>query len=350
MLGAAVVADLVRIGGGIPMAGYLNVLTVWLLVYQLGYFEAEARISRPIAAALAVGGLAATSLLVGLGPYPARMVGVAGDQIANMHPPTLALTGLALGWVGVMVLLRPWVEPWLAGDRVWHAVVWLNLSIMTLYLWHQVALIGTARVVLSLGWPHPSAGSPGWWLAHVGLVVVAALCLAMLVMVFGRFERVPAPAPAPPGRVTAAAAVVVTVLVALGLLALAGTRVTEPWVAVDVLAGLVAGPMVGVAAVAAGGWAARANRRGRTVSGLAAAALVLAATAAAYRSGLGPLATSGEVAASAGGAGSRRAGRGGVGCGGQVGGVRSARSRSASPLAEQACWWSLTRPMACMKA
>ena len=292
----ACAADVGRIGLGWEWAGYLNVLTVWVLVYQLGFLEADGRISRPGAAVLAVGGLAATSLLVWLGPYPARMVGVAGDRIANMHPPTVALTALALAEVGAMVWARRWVEPVLQRERVWHAVVWVNLSIMTLYLWHQVALVGAARVALASGWPHPPVGTPAWWAARFGLVICAAVVLGLVVLAVGRFERVTPPPPTAGGWPAALTTAASVGLIGLGLLALAGTRVTEPWAVVDVLAGLVAGPVVGVAAVASGAWVARSNRLGRPGLGLAGAALCLAALAVGYRAGLGPLPRSADAA------------------------------------------------------
>lgn len=297
LVGLAIVSDLMRIGVGLEWAGYVNVLTVWLLVYQLGYFEAEGRLTRRVGAWLAAGGLLATALLTGLGPYPARMVGVPGDQIANMHPPTLAVLGLALAEVGVMVVLRPLVEPWLRRPRVWAGTVWLNLSIMTLYLWHQVALVGAARLLLPLGWPHPVAGSWGWWATHLGLLLTAAMVMAGLIAVFGRFERVRTPTPTPAGLATAASTVVTVVLVGLGLLALAGTRITEPWAVRDVLGGLVAGPLVGVAAVAAAGWNARATRMGRPVHGLLGAGAVLLVAAATNAVGAGPLRESPGAAA-----------------------------------------------------
>ena len=293
----ALAADVARIAFGWEWAGYLNVLTVWVLVYQLGFLEADGRISRRGGAVLCVGGLAATSLLVGLGPYPARMVGVAGDRIANMHPPTLALTALALAEVGAMVWARRWVEPVLQRERVWHAVIWVNLSIMTLYLWHQVALVGTARVVLAAGWPHPLVGSGPWWAARLGLVACAAGVLALVVLAVGRFERVTPPPPTAGGWPAALTTSGSVGLVALGLLALAGTRVTEPWVVTDVLGGLVAGPVVGVTAVASGAWVARSNRLGRPALGLVGAAALLAVVAAGYRSGVGPLPLSQEAAA-----------------------------------------------------
>ena len=99
--------DLLRFRFGLELVGLGNVVVVWVLIHQLGYFDAEGRISRRMATALLVGGLLGLSMLVAFGPYPARMVGVPGDDWSNAHPPNLAMLALGLAQIGAVELLRP---------------------------------------------------------------------------------------------------------------------------------------------------------------------------------------------------------------------------------------------------
>jgi hypothetical protein len=236
--------DLGRFGWGVSAAGYANVLLVWVLMHQLGYLHGEGRISRPAATAMAVGGLAATAALVGLGPYTASMVGVTGGPVGNMHPPTLAVTALGIAQIGLALLVRPLLDRWLARPRVWAAVIAVNLAVVSIYLWHQAALTLAARLVLPLGYPDPTPGTVAWWLARLAWLVLPGMVLAAIIAVVGRAERVRPPAPIRPGARTAAAAVVGVVLVGIAFLELAGSS------AVDLLAqGQSLGPFTASAVV-----------------------------------------------------------------------------------------------------
>lgn len=240
--------DLGRIVLDVPVMGYANVLTVWLLMHQLGYFYAEGALTRPWL--MAVGGWAATAALVSLPAYPATMVGVPGGEAGNMHPPTLAMTTLGFAMIGTALVLRARLTPWLHRPHVWRAVVMVNLFMITLYLWHQPALALAARIALPLGYPHPDAGSIAWWLAHILWLVLPAAVLAVIVALVGRAEQVRPPDPAPPGSMTARAAAVAVCLLGLGLLALAGSSATEPFARGQSLGPVVPSPLIGLAAVA----------------------------------------------------------------------------------------------------
>jgi fucose 4-O-acetylase-like acetyltransferase len=218
-----VVGDIGRFALGISLAGYLNVLWVWLFLHQLGYFYVDGRLTRPVAATMAVLGLAATAVLVATPPYPGTMVGVPGVTAGNMHPPTVAVTTLGIGQIGVCMLLRRPLAALLQRPRIWTAVVAVNLTILSIYLWHQVALTMAARLVLPLGYPDPTPGSPAWWVAHLLWLVAPGLVLAAIVAVVGRAEQVPAPRPIRSGTVTAAAASMGVVLAGAGFIDLAGS-------------------------------------------------------------------------------------------------------------------------------
>jgi hypothetical protein len=243
--------DVGRFGLAVDGFGYLNVLFVWLLMHQLGYLLVDGRLTRPVAAGMTLAGLGVAALLVVAGPYTASMVGVPDGPVGNMHPPTLAITALGIAQIGIAVLLREPLTRWLARPRVWAAVVVVNLSVVSIYLWHQAALTIAARLVLPMGYPDPPPGTPAWWAARLLWLVLPGVVLAGIVALVGRAERVAAPSRVRPGRVTAAAAVAGVVLVCVGFLGLAGSSATEPFAPGQSLGPFTASPVLGLSAIAA---------------------------------------------------------------------------------------------------
>lgn len=261
LVALAVAIDAVRFGLGVESVGLVNVLVVWVLVHQFGYLDADGRFRAPVAAGFAIVGFGMLSLLVALGPYPARMVGAPGDSWSNIHPPNLALLALAIGQIGVVELLRPALARLLLRPRPWLVVVMVNTAVMSLYLWHQVAHMVAAALLLPLGWPVPAAGSAGWWAATIGMVLASATVLAAIVAVVRPAEHRPAPRPMPPQRWRSAAAAVAVSAAALGLLALAGTTVTRLAEWTPVLGPLHASPLLGLVLVVAAAGTLAALRR-----------------------------------------------------------------------------------------
>jgi fucose 4-O-acetylase-like acetyltransferase len=187
-----VTVDLIRFMGGVGWVGLLNLVFVWTLVHQLGYFYADgtfARFPRWIFAAAAVVGLAGMIALTGLEVYPGSMVGRPSDEVSNMAPPNLAMAAHAMWQIGLVMALRSAMNRWLARPRPWKAVVLVNSSIMTLFLWHLSALIITAAILLPLGFPQPVPGTGLWWATRPLWVGALVTVLALLVWLFGRIER-----------------------------------------------------------------------------------------------------------------------------------------------------------------
>jgi hypothetical protein len=190
--GAAAV-DVLRFGAGVPYVEFLNFALVWLAVHQLGFLRADGLIRRP--ALLAAAGLAGAGLLVAVGPYPLSMVGMPGEKVSNMAPPTLALLCHGLWLVGAVELLKGPGARFTARARVWRAVVAANGIAMTAFLWHLTAMLGVYGALLALGVRLPEPSTAAWW-AQVPLRLAAAAALtALLVALFRRVER---PAPAVP--------------------------------------------------------------------------------------------------------------------------------------------------------
>jgi hypothetical protein len=228
---AAVVVDVVAIGVGWRVVGVLNFAFVWLFAQQLGFFYADgslARWSRRVPVALAAGGVASLVALTTWGPYPSSMVGMPGEKVSNMAPPTLCILALTCWLVGLVMAVRGPVSRWLESVRVWRSVIAANSVIMTVYLWHLTALLIAVGVLLPLGFPQPAPATAAWWaLRPVWFVIVGSL-LAVLIAIFGRFERptekaAPAGPPALPLRVRRTLAIAGVALIIAGTLGFAVT-------------------------------------------------------------------------------------------------------------------------------
>lgn len=157
--------------------------------------------------------------LVALGPYPLSMVGMPGEKISNMAPPTLALLGHGLWLVGAVELLRAPGSRLVAVPRVWRAVVAANGVAMTAFLWHLTAMLGVYGAMLALGLPLPEPATGAWWAQAPVRMTVAAAVTAVLVAAFRTFER---PARVAPSRGSGGAGAVAAIGVTLALLGVLG--------------------------------------------------------------------------------------------------------------------------------
>ncbi|MGW6456701.1 acyltransferase family protein [Streptomyces sp. NPDC055078] len=211
----AVAVDVARFAFGVPYVEFLNFGFVWLAVHQLGFLRADGRLALP--AALAGVGLAGAAALVAYGPYPLSMVGMPGEKVSNMAPPTLALLCHGLWLVGAVELLRGPGTRFVRRAGVWRAVVAANGIAMTAFLWHLTAMLGVYGALLTLGVPLPEPASAAWWAQTPVRIAVAAVLTAGLVAAFRRFER-PAPAAGHGGSgPTAALGITLCLLGVLGL-------------------------------------------------------------------------------------------------------------------------------------
>ncbi|MFJ8298987.1 acyltransferase [Streptomyces sp. NPDC094447] len=219
LAGGAVAVDVLRFAADVPFVEFLNFAFVWLAVHQLGFLRADGMIRRP--ALLAGAGLLGATALVALGPYPLSMVGMPGEKVSNMAPPTLALLCHGLWVVGAVELLRVPGTRLVARAGVWRTVVAANGVAMTAFLWHLTAMLGVYGVLLGLDRELPAPATGAWWTQVPLRLLAAALLTALLVAAFRRFE---APAPAAPstGRGGPVAAVGIT-LALLGVLGLSLT-------------------------------------------------------------------------------------------------------------------------------
>jgi fucose 4-O-acetylase-like acetyltransferase len=192
LIALAMVVDLARFGVGADAIGYFNVLFVWLLAQQLGFFYADgslARLRPSRLLAIAGGALASLAALVMFGPYPLSMVGLPGDRISNMSPPTLCLAALTVFQVAVAMLLRPAMQQQLARHRLWTAVVAGNGVIMTIYLWHLTAALLALAALHWTGILQATPATAQWWATRPVWIACALAPLGAAVAGLGRFER-----------------------------------------------------------------------------------------------------------------------------------------------------------------
>jgi fucose 4-O-acetylase-like acetyltransferase len=192
---AAVLAglmDLLSLGFGFLVAGYLNYVFVWGTVHGLGYAWADSRlggVTRRLM--LSAAGLVTTAALVIVGPYPVAMVGLDTQGVTNSQPPKVTLIALALFQTGLFLAVEGPLRRWLARDRVWAPIVMLNGRIMTIYLWHMTAMLLVIGGLLLAG----GAGlglevdSAIWWLTRPLWLAVLAAITWPFILGLGRFER-----------------------------------------------------------------------------------------------------------------------------------------------------------------
>lgn len=186
--------DLFRFGFGAPDSlGWLNLAAGWLVPYTLGAAWTRGELEhRRSGRLLLVAGTAATAALVAFAGYPASMVGVPGAEVSNLNPPTLAAVTFGVAQCGLALLLRERLRGAMRRPVAWAAVALVNLSAMTLFLWHQTALMATTAAALPAGrlpGLHTVPDGLGWVAARLVWLPVFVLALAVCVSAFRTWER-----------------------------------------------------------------------------------------------------------------------------------------------------------------
>ncbi|WP_447038353.1 acyltransferase family protein [Streptomyces sp. DSM 118878] len=186
--------DLVRFGlGGPAWLGWINLAAGWLVPYTLGAAWTRGELSRRSGWVLLVGGAAATAGLVLLGGYPASMVGVPGEALSNLNPPTLAAVTFGLAQCGLALLLREPLRRRLRAPAAWAAVALVNVSAMTIFLWHQTALMAVTALGLLAGAPlpglHTVPDGAAWVVARLAWLPVFAVGLGVCWVAFRAHEQ-----------------------------------------------------------------------------------------------------------------------------------------------------------------
>src|SRR5690348_8781964 len=187
-------ADLVRFGlHGPSWVGWVNLPAGWLVPYLIGIAWAQGLLrGRRVPAHMLVAGAAATAALIVWARYPASMVGVNGAHISNLNPPTLAAVTFGIAQCGLALLLRDPLTRLMRRPLAWAAIAMVNLSAMTLFLWHQTAFVTVSSVGLLAGRVPGLLTAPtsGLWVAErLAWLPVFAIVLSGLWLAFHRVER-----------------------------------------------------------------------------------------------------------------------------------------------------------------
>ncbi|MFF4095481.1 acyltransferase [Streptomyces sp. NPDC001834] len=186
--------DLYRFGLDAPGTyAWGNVVAGWLVPYCLGAAWARGDLSGCRTGwTLLLGGAAAAVALVLWAGYPPAMVGVPGEETSNLNPPTLAAVLFGLAQCGAALLLLAPLRRAMRRPAVWAAVAVTNLSAMTIFLWHQTAMIAVTATGLLLDEPlpglHTPPDTPGWVLARLAWLPAFAVALLICRAAFHVYE------------------------------------------------------------------------------------------------------------------------------------------------------------------
>ncbi|HEX7834681.1 MAG TPA: acyltransferase, partial [Pseudolysinimonas sp.] len=204
--------------------GLLNLLFVWPLIQQLGFWYADGFFDRPWWQLVLISVVALGMLwpLTTFGPYSV-------DMLVNQNPPTLPLVFLGLSQAAFLRLLKRPLSAVMRTRAAQAFVFAASTRIVTVYLWHVPMIVAIAGLALLVPGATPPPGSAEWWWSRpIEFVLLLAILFALSLLV-GRFERPREEGETPPVGMVAAAAVLViavpTIMIPYGLdfsLALAG--------------------------------------------------------------------------------------------------------------------------------
>nr|WP_241744570.1 acyltransferase family protein [Cellulosimicrobium arenosum] len=211
--------EALRFGAGLERLALVDVVLVWAVPYAIGLLYADARSGlrvvrrgrivpvavlprRAVLVAVAAGALAVAALLVVVGPYPASLIGMPGEAMSNLGPPTAPVLLHAVALVALALAARDLLVRWARG-RGRRVVAAVAARSMTVYLWHVTAMIAVvASVLVGLGTRLPDPGSADWWASRPLWFGAYAFALVGIVRVVGRFED-RGGRPRRPGRLSA---------------------------------------------------------------------------------------------------------------------------------------------------
>jgi len=185
---AAGTVDILRFRYHHEWLGILNMITVWGLCHQLGFFyQRLVHATRRADWTLLWAGLAGLAGLVFSGLYPGSMVGVPGER-SNMAPPTLCIIALVLFQAGVAEVLRPRMEARLQRVRWAKINETINRFSMPLFLFHTTGMAMHRAVKYALAGEKNEPRTPdGWWWLSRPLAFIGPLLFTLpVIFLFGR--------------------------------------------------------------------------------------------------------------------------------------------------------------------
>lgn len=188
LAGIAGAVDIARFRYGHHALGWINMVVVWALCHQLGFFYTRiVSATRRIDWTMLWTGLFGLAGLVFSGLYPGSMVGVPGER-SNMAPPTLCIVALLIFQAGVVEVIRPWVERRLPrpGWSRWNSTI--NRFAMPLFLFHTTGMALHRAVSYAIAGGVNEARQPtAWWWLYRPLAFIGPLLFTLpVIFLFGR--------------------------------------------------------------------------------------------------------------------------------------------------------------------
>ena len=188
LAGIAGLVDVIRFREDIPALGLINMVVIWGLCHQLGFFyDRIVRARRTVDWTLLFGGMFGLMGLVGSGLYPGSMVGVPGET-SNMAPPTMCIVALLAFQAGIIEIIRPWVQERLIRPR-WATVNdVINRFSLPLFLFHSTGMALSKAFGYWLFGNDERRADPtlGWWLQRPFSFIAPLLCTLPVIYLFGR--------------------------------------------------------------------------------------------------------------------------------------------------------------------
>ncbi len=188
--GTAMIVDVLRFRYGLAELGWINMAVVWMLAHQAGFFYRRlVDAPRRLDLSLLFAGLFALAGLVFSGLYPGSMVGVPGDRLSNMAPPTFVIVALLAFQVGVAEVIRPGLERWLTRPRPRRFTAVMNRFALPLFVFHTTGM-ALARAVDYFVFEGRIVDdrSPDliWWLERPVAVLGPLLFTVPVILLFAR--------------------------------------------------------------------------------------------------------------------------------------------------------------------
>lgn len=162
--------------------GYVN-LVAWLIPGMFGVAYRRQSLTPRTAFLVGMAMVVVNVALVRFGPYELSLVGIDTQELKNMMPPSLLLTGHAIMMCAFVMAAAPTIARWAGRPRVWRLAVIGNSGAMTLYLWHMPALLAVHLAFDYLGLPRWPGRAHFWTLSAIQVTVMAVVvCCAFLIL------------------------------------------------------------------------------------------------------------------------------------------------------------------------
>jgi hypothetical protein len=188
LAGIAGLVDVFRFRYDIPELGWINMIVVWGLCHQLGFFyERIVTSRRTVDWTLLLGGGLALAALVSSGLYPGSMVGVPGET-SNMAPPTVCIIALVFLQAGILEIIRPGFQVRLERPAWARVSDVINRFALPVFLFHTTGLALYRAINYVIFGNRTDVREPDllWWITRPLAFIGPLLCTLPVIYLFGR--------------------------------------------------------------------------------------------------------------------------------------------------------------------